>query len=132
MECVATALDPVDDNTHSSDKDSQQDNDTTHGHNPLAADNNLAMANLGQNQSSEPGLHAHDGLTNNPSPPEAKHLHHNANMPTYWIAPLNEMMPSTDPLTPISRLRTQDRSTLLHVLLMTQRLSNKTILAIFL
>ena len=82
MECVATALDPVDDNTHSSDKDSQQDNDTTHGRNPLAADNNLAMANLGQNQSSEPGQHAHDGLTNNPSSPKAKHLHHNANTPT--------------------------------------------------
>ena len=49
MECVATALDPVDDNTHSPDKDSQQDNDTLHGHNPLASDNNLAMANLGQN-----------------------------------------------------------------------------------
>ena len=82
MECVATALDPVDNNTHSSDKDSQEDNDTTHGRNPLAADNNLAMANLGQNQSSEPGQHAHDGLTNNPSSPKAKHLHHNANTPT--------------------------------------------------
>ena len=34
MECVATVLDPVDDNTHNSDKDSQHDNDTTHGRSP--------------------------------------------------------------------------------------------------
>ena len=51
--------------------------------------------------------------------------------PYYWIAPLSETMPSTDPLALISRLRTQDHSTLLHVSPMTQRLSNKTILAIF-
>ena len=82
MECVATALDPVDDSTHSPDKDSQQDNDTLHGHNPLASDNNLAMANLDQNHPREPGQHAHDGITNNLSSPKVKHLHHNTSTPT--------------------------------------------------
>ena len=74
MECVATALDPVDDNTHSSDKDSKQDNDTLHGHNSLASDNNLAVANPDQNHPHEPGQHAQNGITNNLSSPKVKHL----------------------------------------------------------
>ena len=77
MECVATALDPVDDDTHSSDKELQQHDNTLHGHNPLASDNNLAMTNLDQNHPLEPEQHAHDGITNNLGPPKEKHVHHN-------------------------------------------------------
>ena len=82
MECVATALDPVDDNTHSSDKESHQHDNALHGHNPLASENNLAMANLDQNHPREPGQHAQDGIANNLSSPKVKQLHHNTGTPT--------------------------------------------------
>ena len=77
MECVATALDPVDDDTHSSDKELQQHDDTPHGHNSITSDNNLAMTNLDQNHPLEPEQHAHDDITNNLGPPKEKHVHHN-------------------------------------------------------
>ena len=82
MECVATALDPTDDNTHSLDKESQRHDNTPHGHNPLASDNNLAMANLDQTHPHEPGQHAQDSNTNNLSSPKVKHLHRNTGTPT--------------------------------------------------
>ena len=78
MECVATALDPVDDTTHNSDKDSKQNDDTLHGHNSLASNNNLAVANPDHNHPYEPGQHAQNGITNNLSSPKVKHLHHNS------------------------------------------------------
>ena len=81
MECVATALDPVDDDTHSSDKESRQLVNTLHGHSPVASNSNLAKANLDQNHHREPGQNTQDGITSSPSSPKVKHLHQNAGMP---------------------------------------------------
>ena len=134
------------------------------GHNPLASDNNLAMANLDQNHPHEPGQHAQDSNTSNLSSPKVKHLHLNTGTPTnhedvanvgysrlcdtpnllprlivspkplynpyYWTAPLSEKMLLTNPSVPTPYLRSQDHSTLLRVLPMTQRPDNKTILTI--
>ena len=48
--------------------------------------------------------------------------------PHYLTAPLSIRMPPTDPLIPTLCPRPLDQSTLLHVLPMTQRLNNRTIL----
>ena len=81
MECVATALDPVDDDTHSPDKELQPQNNTLHGHNPLASDNNRALTNLDQNHPPEPEQHAQDNVTNNLGSPKEKHVHCNTDTP---------------------------------------------------
>ena len=55
MECIATALDPVDDDTGSSDKESRQLVNTLHGHSLVASNSNFAKDNLDQTHHSEPG-----------------------------------------------------------------------------
>ena len=78
MECVATAIDPEDDNTHDPARDSQHNNGNTDGRSTLIVDSNLAMANSSQNKSLQPGQHTRDGHTSSPSTSNAVHLHHNA------------------------------------------------------
>ena len=82
MECIATALDPVDDDTGSSDKESRQLVNTLHGHSPVASNSNLAKDNLDQTHHSEPGQNTQNGIMSSPNSPKMKHLHQNAGMPT--------------------------------------------------
>ena len=79
MECVATVLDPEDDNTHDPARDSQHNNDNTDGHSTPIADSNLATANPLHNQSLQPEHHTRDGHARSPITPNAVHLHHKAN-----------------------------------------------------
>ena len=78
MECDATAIDPEDDNTHDSARDSQHNNDNTDGRSTPIIGSNLTMANSSQNKSLQPGQHTRDGHASNPSASNAVHLHHNA------------------------------------------------------
>ena len=82
MECIATALDPVDDDTGSSDKESRQLVNTLHGHSPVASNSNLAKDNLDQTHHSEPGQNTQNGIMSSPNSPKMKHLHQNAGMHT--------------------------------------------------
>ena len=78
MECEATAIDPEDDNTHDSARDSQHNNDNTDGRSTPIIDSNLAIANSSQDKSLQPGQHTRDGHASNPNTSNAVHLHHNA------------------------------------------------------
>ena len=82
MECIATAIDPVDDDTGSSDKESRQLVNTLHGHSPVASNSNLAKDNLDQTHHSEPGQNTQNGIMSSPNSPKMKHLHQNAGMHT--------------------------------------------------
>ena len=75
MKCEATAIDPEDNNTQDSVKDSQHNNDNTDDHNTPIIDINLTMSNSLQDKPPQPRQHTLDGHANNISTSNAAQLH---------------------------------------------------------
>ena len=78
MECEATVIDPEDNNTQDSVRDSQHNNDNTNDHNTPIIDTNLTMSNSLQDKPPQPRQHTRDGHASNIITSNAAQLHQSA------------------------------------------------------